>query len=180
MAPDFEELHEHAEYGAADDRFAPVTLSMAILAVFAAVVSLMGGRIHAEEMLAQTRATDQWAQYQAKVIRERGYETFLDQLTVFSLQSPSHAEELKAKYGKEINRYTAETKDIQTQAYSTEDEVKVLERRSNWFDLGEVLLEAGLVICSITLLTKKRAYWYLGLSSGVAGIVVACTGLFVR
>jgi Domain of unknown function (DUF4337) len=180
MAPDLEELHERAEYGAADDRFAPITLSMAILAVFVAVVSLLGGRIHAEEMLAQTRATDQWAQYQAKVIRERSYEVFLDELTVFSLQNPAHAEELKTKYGKEITRYTGETKDIQTQADATEDEVKLLERRSNWFDLGEVLLEAGLVICSITLLTKKRGYWHLGLLSGASGIVMALIGLFIR
>jgi hypothetical protein len=180
MAPDLEQLHDHAEYGAADDRFASVTLSMAILAVLVAVVSLMGGRIHAEEVLAQTKATDQWAQYQAKVIRERSYEVFVDELAVFALQSPSQADEMKAKYAKEIDRYNSETKDIQKQANATEDEVKILERRSNWFDFGEVLLEAGLVICSITLLTKKRTYWYVGLFSGAIGILLALTGLFIR
>src|SRR5579863_10503376 len=102
MAPDIEELHEHAEHGAEDQEFAPVTLSMAILAVFAAVVTLMGGRTHAEEMVTQTRAADQWSQYQAQVIRERVYEVFEDQMTVFTLQNPAHADELKAKYGKEI------------------------------------------------------------------------------
>jgi hypothetical protein len=177
---DLEELQEHAERGAADARHAPVTVSMAILAVIVAAVSLMGERIHADEMLAQTRATDQWAQYQAWVIRERSYEVFLDQLSVFSLQNPSRVEEIKTKYTKEINHYSSATKDIQTQAYATEDSVKVLERRSNWFDFAGVLLEASLVVCSITLLTQNRAYWYLGLFGAASGILIAGVGLFIR
>jgi hypothetical protein len=180
MSHDLEELHEHAEHGASDERLAPVTVSMAILAVVVAVVALMGARIHADEVLAETRATDQWAEYQAKVIRERSYEVFLDQLTVFTLQSPSQAEQLKAKYSKEIARYTSETKDLQTQATATQDEVSVLERRSNWFDFSEVLLEAGLVVSSITLLTRKRTYWYLGLASAGVGTIIAITGLFIH
>jgi hypothetical protein len=180
MAPDLEELHEHAEQGASDARFAPVTVSMAVLAVFVAVVSMMGGRVHADEMLAQTRETDQWAQYQAKVIRERSYEVFLDQLSVFALQSPGHADEIKQKYSKEIDRYHNEMKDISTQATATENEVKVLERKSNWYDIAEVLLDAGLVICSITMLTQKKLYWYLGLASGASGIAIGVAGLFIR
>ncbi len=180
MAHDIEELHEHAKRGAEDERLAPVSVSMSILAVLVAAVSLMGGRIHADEMLAQTRATDQWSQYQAKVIRERSYEVLLDELSVFSLQDPKHAEEIKAKYAKEIDRYTAETKDIQTEASTTEGEVNVLERRSNWFDFSEVLLESALVICSITMLTQKRFYWFLGLTAGGAGLLIAIVGLFIR
>lgn len=180
MSLDLEEMHEHAEHGAGDAKLAPVTVSMAILAVLVAMVSLMGGRIHADEMLAQTRATDQWAQYQAKVIRERSYEVLLDQLSVFTVQNPAKADEVKVKYSKEIDRYKGETKDIQTGAYATEADVKTLERRSNWFDISEVLLESGLVICSITLLTQKRFYWYLGLLASGAGALIAAIGLFIH
>ena len=48
---------------------APVSLTMAILAVLVATVSLLGHRAHTEEILMQTRATDQWAYYQAKNMR---------------------------------------------------------------------------------------------------------------
>jgi hypothetical protein len=177
---DIEELHERAEQAAGDKRLASVTVSMAILAVFVAAVSLMGERVHANEVLAQTRAADQWAQYQAKVIRERSYEVFLDQLDVFTVQDASHAAQVKAKYKSEIDRYTSETKDISTQATSTESNVAVLDRRSNWFDFADVLLEASLVICSITLLTQKRGYWYFGLFGATAGMVVAVIALFIR
>lgn len=177
---DLEELHEHAEHGAGNARMAPVTVSMAILAVFVAVVSLMGERVHADEMLAQTRATDQWAQYQAEKIRQRSYQVFLDQLNVFTLQNPAHAEDVRQKYQKEIDRYDGETKTVQTQATATEKQVTALERRSNWFDFADVMLESSLVICSITLLTQKRSYWYLGLAIGAAGTIVAIAGMFIH
>jgi len=177
---DIEELHERAEQGAADARLASVTVSMAILAVFVAVVSLMGERIHANEVLAQSKAADQWAQYQAKVIRERSYEVFLDQLDVFTLQNPAHAADVRKKYKSEIDRYNGESKDIQAQANATEATVAALDRRSNWFDFSDVLLEASLVICSITLLTQKRGYWYFGLLGAVSGIVIAAAGLLIR
>jgi hypothetical protein len=177
---DIEDLRERAEKGAANAQHAPVTVSMAILAVVLAAISLMGERIHADEVLTESKAADQWSQYQAKVIRERSYEVFLDQLSVFALQDPSHAEAVKKKYENEIARYTAETKDIQTQANATEAAVNILDRRSNWFDFADVLLEASLVICSITLLTEKRAYWYLGLLGAASGVVVAFLGLFIR
>ena len=35
--------------------------------------------------------------------------------------------------------------------------------------LGEVMLEAGLVICSITLMTRKRIFWQAGMILGIAG-----------
>jgi hypothetical protein len=153
---------------------------MAILAVFAAIASLMGGRIHADAMLDQTRETDQWAQYQAKVIRQRSYEVFLDELSVFSIQNAAQAGELKARYASEIKRYDSETKDIQTEAEKTAAEVETLERRSNWFDFAEILLEASLVICSITLLTRKRVFWYVGMAAGLTGFCLGVAGMFLH
>ena len=43
------------------------------------------------------------------------------------------------------------------------------ERRADRFDLGEALLEIGLVITSVTLLTRSRIYWYFGIVFAVAG-----------
>jgi hypothetical protein len=177
---DIEELHEHAHHAAADVRHVPVTLSMAILAVFVAAVSLMGERVHADAVLAETRAADLWSEYQAQVIRSRSYQVFLDELSVFSVQDPSQVAQIKSKYSKEIDRYTKQTKALQQQAYATEADVRALERRSNWFDLAAVLLEASLVICSITLLTQRRIYWYVGSAGGLVGIITAFIGLFIR
>ena len=63
---------------------------------------------------------------------------------------------------------------IQTEATGLEKEVKIEERRADRFDLGEVILEAALVITSITILTKNKAFWGLGLILAAAGVVVRC------
>jgi hypothetical protein len=36
------------------------------------------------------------------------------------------------------------------------------------------------VLCSITLFTRRRQYFLLGLSLGAAGIVVACSALLIH
>jgi hypothetical protein len=180
MAEDIMELKEHAEHGSEEHNLAPVTLTMAILAVLVASVTLLGHRAHTEEVLLQSRAADQWAYYQAKEIRRRNYELFLDELSIFSLQDSAHADAIKEKYAKEVERYGVELKDIQAEAKKAEAEVKVEEARADRYDLGEVLLEAALVICSITLLTRKKIFWYLGILLGLAGIVTGIMGWMVH
>jgi hypothetical protein len=179
MAEDFRELEEHAEE-AAQHNLAPVTVTMAILAVLVAAVSLLGHRAHTEEIVLQTKATDQWAYYQAKEIRRRNYELFVDEMSVFALQNSEEANKIKEKYQKEIERYKEEGQDIQAEAKGAEKEVEAERRHADYFDLGEVLLEAALVICSITVLTRKRFFWYLGSALGLIGVGIGITGLLVR
>ncbi len=178
MAEEIHELHEHAEE-AAHHNLAQVTVTMAVLAVLVAAASLLGHRAHTEELLSQTRSTDQWAYYQAKDIRRHSYELFLDELSVFSLRSSDAAAGIRDKYGKQVARYRHEEREIQAEARAAEHEVEIAERRANRFDLAEVLLEAALVICSITLLTKKRVFWAIGSFIGLAGVLIGLAGLFV-
>jgi hypothetical protein len=180
MPDELQELQEQAEEGAHHASLAPVTVTMAILAVLVAAVSLLGHRAHTEELLMQTKATDQWAYYQAKDIRRHTYELFLDETSVFALQNSEQIEKLKEKYNKEVERYRDEQNEIETEAHNAENEVKVAQRRADRFDLGEVMLEAALVICSITLLTRNRIFWGIGTFLGICGLVIGATGLFIR
>lgn len=180
MADEIQELQEQADEGAHYPSLAPVTVTMAILAVLVAAVSVFGHRAHTEELLHQTKATDQWAYYQAKDIRRHTYELFLDETSVFALQNSEQIEKLKEKYTKEVERHHEEQKEIETEAQKAEDEVKLQQRRADRFDLGEVMLEAALVICSITLLTRKRIFWGLGMVLGLAGLAIGAAGLFIR
>src|SRR5208282_127717 len=163
MPDELDELKERAEEAARDRGLAPVTLTMAILAVVIATVTLLGHRAHTEEVLIQTKAADQWAYYQAKEIRRRNYELFLDELSVFSLQDAKQVEAIREKYQKQVERYSDELKEIEADARKEEAEVKVEEARADRYDLSEVLLEAALVISSITLLTRKKIFWLFGL-----------------
>lgn len=176
------ELPEHEEHE--EQRLHPLTIpvsvTISILAVLGAIVTLLGHRAHTEELLHQTEATDQWAYYQAKDIRRHTYELFLDELSVFSLQNSDQVEKVKEKYAKEVERYRDDQKDIEAEAKKAQDDVKREGRRADRFDLGEVLLEAALVICSITLLTRKRIFWGLGLVLGLLGIAIGAAGFLVH
>jgi hypothetical protein len=153
---------------------------MAVLAVVLATTSLLGHRAHTEELLLQNKATDQWAYYQAKNIRRHTYELFLDLLSVSVVKDTEEANKVKEKYSKEIDRYKDEQQDIESEARGLEKEVQLEQRRANRFDLGEVCLEAAIVIASLTLLTKRRLFWQMGLLMGVCGLGVALTGFLVH
>jgi Domain of unknown function (DUF4337) len=180
MPDEIQDLEEQAERGARHPSLAPVTVTMATLAVLVAAVSLLGHRAHTEELLHQTKATDQWAYYQAKDIRLHTYELFLDEMSIFSLQNSDQGQKIRQKYEKEVERYRDQEKDIQAQAASDEQEVRREQRRADRFDLGEVLLEAALVVCSITLLTRNRFFWGFGLLLAIAGLAIGSAGLLVR
>ena len=92
----------------------------------------------------------------------------------------ARAEKVKEKYAREIERYDDQKKEIQSEASEFEKEVEIEQRKADRFDLGEVLLEAGLVIASMTLITRRRVFWKLGLVFAAAGLLTAVTGLLVR
>jgi Domain of unknown function (DUF4337) len=175
-----EELKEAAERAKERKELAPVSLTMAVLAVLVATVTLLGHRAHTEEILLQTKATDQWSYYQAKNMRRNNLEALDELLTAVQNTDPKRTEEVRKQFHEEIDKYRDQQKDIQGEARAIESEVQVASRRANRFDLGEVFLEIALVVTSITLLTDNRAYWYFGMLLGLIGIVCAVSSVLVH
>jgi len=180
MAEEIQEIHEHAEEAHHDQTLAPVTITLAVLAVLVAVVSLLGHRAHTEEVLLQNKATDQWAYYQAKNIRRHTYELFIDLVSLSNVTDAARAEKITEKYKQQVERYQDQQKDTESEARALENEVRHEQKKANWFDLGEVLLEAALVISSMTLMTKKQFFWKFGLALAMGGILIAAGGLLVH
>src|ERR1039457_6507029 len=98
MSDELQELQEHAEHGREHPDLAPVSLTMAVLAVLVATVSLLGHRTHTEEIILQNKVTDQWAYYQAKNIRRHNDEMFADLTTLVATKDTQAATKLAAKY----------------------------------------------------------------------------------
>jgi hypothetical protein len=158
----------------------PVSLTISILAVLVAGATLLGHRAHTEELLLQSRATDQWSYYQAKNIRFHEVQGIADLLGALAPADKQKTEALREKYLKEMERYEADKEDISEKAKEYETERDSISRRADRFDGGEALLEVGLVICSITLLTRRRLFWLTGVLIGAVGVATALTGLFLR
>ncbi len=180
MPDELSELHENAEHARENAELAPISVTMAILAVCVAIVSLLGHRAHTEELMMQNRATDQWAYYQAKNIRQHNYDMGLDMLPLVDFKDKEQAGKVLEKYKTQVERYTKEQADIEEQAKDYEGESARAQRKGDRFDMGEVFLEIALVISSLALLSKKRIFWFLGIISGVAGLGVAVTGMLMR
>jgi hypothetical protein len=180
MSEELTELHEHAEHAKHDPSLAPISLTMAVLAVLVAVVTLLGHRTHTEEVVMQAKASDQWAFYQAKNIRRHTDELFTDLTSVQATTDAAGLAKLREKYSGEASRYKDDQKEIEDKAREMEAEVAHARNRADRFDLAEVFLEIGLVITSITLLSGRRIFWALGIVLGVVGIVVAGTGFLVH
>jgi len=158
----------------------PVSVTMAILAVLGAMVTLLGHRAHTEELLLQSQATDQWAYYQAKNIRLHEMEAVADMVGTLAPQDKEKAAAVREKYLKEVERYKSDKETINDKAKEVEAERDLVSRRADSFDGGEALLEVGLVICSVTLLTKRRYFWYTGMLFAAAGVLTALTGLLLH
>ena len=155
-----------------------ISLGISVLAVLVAMVTVLGHRTHTEAVLMQGRATDQWNEYQAKKIREDNLAVVVDTLSL----GPSSAGVVAkvAEYQTHIVKWKMELAEDQQKAREYEGEVSRAERKASRFDLGEALLQIAVVLCSVTLFTRKRAYFLFGLSLGAAGLAVAASTLFPR
>src|ERR1700719_3976016 len=174
MAEDFE-LPETAEEHGNNAQVLPVSVTISILAVLVAAATLLGHRAHTEELLLQSQATDQWAYYQAKNIRLHEMQGIADLLGALAPSERKETAAVRDKYLKEVERYGNDKEDISEKAKELEKERDVASRRADRFDGGEALLEVGLVICSITLLTRRRAFWFGGILVGALGVIMALT-----
>jgi Domain of unknown function (DUF4337) len=174
------ELQEHAEHAGHDPSLAPISLTMAVLAVVVATVSLLGHRAHTEEVVLQNKVSDQWAFYQAKNIRRHTDELFADITSVIASKDQAQTSKLHDKYSAEAGRYKDEQKDLDAEAHKLEQDTEHARRRGDRYDLAEVFLEIALVITSITLLSGRRIFWHLGIILSIVGIAVVATGAMIH
>ena len=177
-----EVLEGHGEHGAHEGHplVLPVSITLSILAVLVAASTLLGHRAHTEELLLQAQASDQWAYYQAKSIRSREMQSMADLLSAIAVKDAAKVEGLRGNYQKEGERYDREKEEISEKARDLEKERNLYRRRADRFDAAEGFMEIGLIICSITMLTKKRGFWFAGMAIGALGVVAALSAWFVR
>jgi len=131
----------------------PVSVTISTLAVLVALVTMFGHRAANEQILSQAKASDQWSYYQAKNIRWHEMQANADE---------------------------ADKDEISNEAKKLEAERDVYGQRENRYDAGEALLEIGLVICSMTLLTKKKFFWFSGMAIAAVGVAIAVTGFLLH
>jgi Domain of unknown function (DUF4337) len=175
-----EVLEEHAQHHEEEPWTLPVAITISILAVLVAMATLMGHRSSIEAVLLQTQASDQWAYYQAKNIRLHEMQSVADLIGVLDRGEKEKAEALREKYKTEIERYEKDKDQISEKAKELENERAVISRKEDRFDAGEVVLDIALIICSLTLLTRRKIFWYTSMVIGVVGFFIGISGFLIH
>ena len=179
-ANEVQELQEHAEHAEHDKMMLPVALTMTVLAVLVAIVTVLGHRTHTEAIITQDKATDQWNYYQAHKIRSNDTALTADLLSVLTIADKEAAKKIAKGYADHQEKWAENLKEEQEQAEALEAKVEKAEARADHYDLGEALLEIALVISSVTLLTRSRIYWYFGFAFAITGILSALSAILLK
>ena len=156
-----------------------VAIFSAVLATVGAIVSFFGGHtqndalIHKNNaVLKKAEASDQWAFYQAKSMKQN-----IAELAAITVSDPQK----QAFYAAEAKRYAVEKKDIEAKAKALDkesDESNELSKHAlhphEKLAMSMTLLQIAIALASITVLTQKR--WLL-VGAGVAAIGGAALGI---
>ena len=174
--------------GSADKRFERrVALATAIIAVAMAFSSLGGSNSTKEMLLAQQQASDQWAFYQAKVIREHLYRTQAEQAKValvaqwktLAPEARKALEGMQAKFDAEAARYAKEKKEIEPEAKRLEALRDVAAVRDQNFDYAGVLFQIAIVLGSIAIISESRTTVVACLVFGAGAVLLAANGFLL-
>lgn len=163
---------EHAGEGEGLGRL--VAMFTAILACIGAIISYqnsgsesLGLELKNEAILKKSEASDQWAYYQAKGIKQ-----------VVVENAPAAAPADRERLAAEAKRYAEEKAEIQREAKSLDEAAKAADAESarafkphHRLAQALALVQVGIALAALTVLTRQR--WLLGLSglSAAAGVL---------
>jgi hypothetical protein len=164
-----EEIHEQAHH-ATEGWILGVALSAAILAVFAAVTALQAEHSANEALLAQIQAQDRWNYYQATKLKASLLETRLELFKAMG-KPVSPADEAKLK------KYGPKEEELKKEAEELDGESKKLSARHGTLSLAVTLFQVGIAIGAVSVLTKRKRFWYIALAFGAIGLVFLVLGL---
>jgi len=174
------EAHEHAEHAehAAHESspfIAKVSITIAVLAVMAAAAGSLetveGGRAiteSSEAVLAQDRATDAWNEYQADSLKRHMYD-------IAAGNGGDHAADYKKDSSDE--RTAQDKARSQAEDFEKDRQAHVVasarhEDRHHWLTGSATLIEIGIALSTVAIITRKTQFWVGAMGLGAIGIAL--------
>lgn len=168
------EHREHAEHAAheRDPFISRVSITIAVLAVLAATSGSLetieaGGAIIAANhaVLEQNKASDAWAEFEADSLKRHLYGIAAD-------NGGSNAQ----RYQKTADEQKATQATIKSEALKNQKTRDALlgeeekhERRHRSLTMAATLLEVGIAVCTVAIITRRKPFWLGSLILGAAG-----------
>jgi hypothetical protein len=157
-----EEIAHHA-HAAGERWIMGVALTAAFLAVMAAIAALLAEHHANEAMIERIKSSDHWAEFQANSIKRNLVETKAELLAAVNKTADE-------KTPDKIAKYSGKQDELKEAAEGEEHASEKHLSRHTTLSGAVTLFQIGIAVGAISVLTKRRSFWYGSLAFGVAGL----------
>lgn len=173
--PKHEELEEHKEKAFTRR----VALLISIFGMMLALTSLGGATAGKEMLLNQQKASNHWAYYQAKAMRQHLYQQEQARLQLeLASRSEGLTPGLRQQYeqriklaGQQAARYRADRDKLETEARALQDKSSQYREKDHNFEFALALLQLAIVLASVAILANSRPVVILAMVlAGLGGL----------
>lgn len=164
-----------------------VGLATAVFAVVLSIAALSGGNNTKDIMLAQQKASNQWAYFQAKTIRQHLYASLTNIIELGLVErgatmSPAVKRQLVKRIAamkSEVGRFKAEKKAIMKAARAHEKRLDVGQTKDPYFDYSQVFLQIAIILASIAMIAASGRFFIMALAMAGIGSLLLVNGWFL-
>ena len=186
-------VEEAKEQQRNEERFRRRTaILIGVLAMLLALTSLGGDNASKEVVNANILASDTWAFYQAKNIRQTSYRLAADELEGHVLAQPGLSAELRGQLQERLAQYQGTIDRLESEPATDEEKreltekARVLEakrvryqRQDPNFDYAGALFQIAIVLASVSIVALSRPLLWLGLALGGVACLLMLNGFFL-
>jgi hypothetical protein len=171
------EIHHEHEHGG-DPLGQKVGVMASILAVLLAVVTIASHRTHTAAIIHKSGSNDKWSEYQAARVKLHTTEMGENMVHLLGAKAEG-ADKMLTDYAGQAKKYEDSSKKLRKEAEDADEAAEADEHRALRYDVGEGLLEIGLVLSSLYFISRKGMFPVLGAIAGVCGIGIAISGFLM-
>jgi len=163
-----------------------VSLTMVCIAVLAAIATLKGGGFSTrtlkemnEATFSQAEASDQWAFYQAKSIKENLYQIELDHLNAAAVPDAVAIKKMTEKiekYEKDKADITALAKKFEAARDLSRKTAMSVAEHSKQMGLAITVFQIAIALGAMCLIVKKKPLW---IASTILGLIATAVMVYV-
>jgi len=188
------------EERAVDEHFRRrAAVAIGVMAMLLAIASLSGERASTEIVNSNIQASDIWAFYQAKNIRQTANQLAAEELELVQVSQPGLSPAARAAfqkriagYRKEVQRFENEPdpadpgnllkgvgkKQLTAQARALEEKRDHARRQLPSFEFAQALFQLGIVLGSVSIVAASRPLLSLALVLAAVATLLMLNGLF--
>jgi len=176
-----EHVHGHSEHGGNKG----VALLIAVLALVLAFSETLGKGAQTAALAYNIEASNLWAFFQAKTIRQTVLRTAVEELEAQSVTSRNEGVKKQVEtWKKTAERYQSEPetgegrKELSARAKEAEKKRDTAMAAYHHYELASAAVQIAIVLASASIITSIAALVWLAGALGVAGIVFCLIGFF--